>query len=119
VKVAFVVAGASSLANLQSYVDDAYARYWGTVVNAGEGSQQTNITIPTISWGNFNFSIGKNAREVKVSIYDAKGSLVRSDTYAPTNGMVNVNLSGLSAGLYILKVESEKIKKTSKVILVK
>ncbi|MEO0239657.1 MAG: S8 family serine peptidase [candidate division WOR-3 bacterium] len=119
VKVAFVVAGASSLANLQSYVEDAYARYWSTVVNAGEAPQQTNITIPTISRSNFNFSIGKNVREVKVSVYDAKGSLVRSDTYAPTNGMVNVNLSGLSAGLYIVKVESENVKKTSKIILVK
>ncbi|MDI6851077.1 MAG: S8 family peptidase, partial [bacterium] len=116
VKVAFVVAGAGSYTNLQSYIDDAYARYWGTVVNAGEEVKKPSITIPAIARTTLELLTGKNEGEVRILVYDAKGALVKGETRVPVNGIVKVNFSGLPAGLYLVQVEGENFNRTSKVI---
>jgi len=119
VKVAFVVAGASTYTDLLSYVDEAYTKYWSTVVNAGEEAGKHSITIPAIARNTLELFTGKTAGEVRVSVYDAKGALVKGETHTPVNGMVKVNLSGLPTGLYLVQIEGRNFNKKSKVILLK
>ncbi len=57
--------------------------------------------------------------DVQVEIYSMNGQLVHQEKYRPSSSFStkNINLSKLAAGIYIVKVQSDSLMKTKKVVI--
>lgn len=120
VKVAFAVAGGSTLANLRTNIDDAYARYWAVVVGVPEGAQEVSIRMPVIiKGGNFVMKVATPEKDLKVTVFDIKGAKAGEFNVRNQKGEVRINLGDLPGGVYLIRVEGQSVEKTEKVILVK
>jgi Leucine-rich repeat (LRR) protein len=62
-----------------------------------------------------NVSITISSQEAKLDIYSVKGQLVYNGILA--YGTNNISLSGISSGLYVVKITSEKTSETKKLLL--
>jgi subtilisin-like proprotein convertase family protein len=60
--------------------------------------------------------LGTQQEEVAVSIFSADGRYISSNSMLPLNGIISLDLSSLSTGIYYLKYEGRTINGTSKVI---
>jgi hypothetical protein len=71
---------------------------------------------PNPSSGKFNVQLGsKGTQSANINIYNANGILVRS--YQQAGGFEKeVNLSGMPAGLYMMKVENGTVVQTIRLI---
>ncbi|MGB4729990.1 MAG: S8 family serine peptidase [Candidatus Hydrothermia bacterium] len=120
VKVAFTVAGSSTLANLRTNIDDAYSRYWSVIVGLPEGASSAELHIPTIlKSGELTMKIGNTCKEVKITVFDVKGSRVGDFDMTNPKGEVSINLGDLPGGVYFIRVQGDGLNKTEKVILLK
>jgi hypothetical protein len=60
--------------------------------------------------------LGNTEEDINVSIFSADGRLISSSSEYAQQGVIELNLSSLSTGIYYLKYEGKTIKGTSKVI---
>ncbi len=70
---------------------------------------------PNPSRGIVNYSSSQNVRNIKV--IDLSGRIVFEKATTELNG--NIDLSGYSEGVYLLKVELEQKEKLTKILIVK
>ncbi len=62
-----------------------------------------------VSTGELNIYLGSNEFEqIETSIFNINGKQVFTKSVAPNNGYVNMNISGLSQGIYLLNIKTER-----------
>lgn len=83
------------------------ANFAGEKINAEEDQATIQESIyPNPVINSFNITLHQTVDEVKVTIFDAKGSLMRSDVYATTGkNSIRVNAADLQSGFYLLQLE--------------
>ena len=57
-----------------------------------------------------------STEEVRINLYNSVGTLVSTQTYVPEAGLIRMNLSDYSAGLYLLNISTNQTLKTFKLI---
>lgn len=84
-----------------------------------DGHELADVALyPNPAVDQFNLLVGETGQEVGMVIYDLNGRQVMSRKYAgETHFSKSVYVSGLSKGVYIVKVETEGKKTTKKLIL--
>ncbi|QLE01506.1 proprotein convertase P-domain-containing protein [Galbibacter sp. BG1] len=91
---------------------DCQGIYQELIISNGELSLLPNpvTDIATVYTSSIN-------KEASISVYDISGQLVFSNTYKTNgNGKIELNLSNLPSGLYLMKIDNEETSKTLKVI---
>ncbi|MEO0247526.1 MAG: S8 family peptidase [candidate division WOR-3 bacterium] len=119
VKVAFCVAGASSIQNLRTFIDDAYARYWGIVVPNNEILEEPKLVINKPLRGNeLKFTVPLKG-PITISVYDVKGSLIYTTTLNSKSYTNTVKLPQLATGMYFIKISTPKGDFSEKTLIVR
>lgn len=76
--------------------------------------------FPNPTEGNLNVEIANNSEELTIEVFNAVGVQVATvNTNEATNGTFNVDLNGLSSGLYLVRVKVGKEVTTQRVTLTK
>jgi len=93
-----------------------------TTAKACEGVLSKQITLydvvtasPNPTSGEFDIYLPTNDSSVAIAIYTAEGKLVSNSNYAIENGKVHLNIANESAGVYLVRVESNPVE-TIKII---
>jgi len=85
-----------------------------------ESSFKNFAVWPNPSNGSINLTLNPSSNEnIQVSLYDLKGSRVYIEEFE-SNGVVfkkSIDLNTLNAGIYFIKVSSDGINKTNKLII--
>ena len=111
----------------QTYVTAANGNYTVTVTNTVTGcsatSTVTNVTntgvkdamagmsvqvYPNPANGSFNVKLEGYQKDATASLYNLAGQLIAADKVTADGKAKNINIKGLAAGTYLLKVTSEK-----------
>ncbi|WP_430410711.1 T9SS type A sorting domain-containing protein [Kordia sp.] len=87
-------------------------------LNTAEIKPINNFKIyPTISDGNITLSANENGKTI-IQVYSLSGQNVYSKTLNLTkNALTNLNLSQLSSGVYILKIQQNRNIQTQKIVI--
>lgn len=72
---------------------------------------------PTVSNGEVFITSINNIENTKLNVYNLSGQSVHSETISISNNKTTLNLSGLNAGVYLVKIEKEDVKTTHKIII--
>jgi PKD repeat protein len=83
-----------------------------SIVSTGINTEDAQINVyPNPSNGRFILSMNTNGEEILLNVYNSTGQLVYTDMIAASQGEISyvINLSDLSAGVYILELNSETI----------
>lgn len=72
---------------------------------------------PNPSTGVFNIRISQFTGKVNLQVVDMNGRIVFSQTDESFNGEKSINLSGLSKGVYVLKVNNTEFNYSNKIII--
>lgn len=86
-------------------------------VNVNDVNSETNISLfPNPSNGNVTIAIlGNNQKDWTFEVTNSIGQIIQSGKY--NRSVENIDLTGLSAGIYTIKIISEGISKTEKLII--
>jgi thiol-disulfide isomerase/thioredoxin len=103
------------VSNMQSFVDEFPQGLIDLLaMGTNDMLSDSGFTLsPTISNGNFNLVLNKDAK-ADVSIYDLAGKQVYSNSFQTKNINLNVKLTN---GIYIVNVKSEGKTSTKKIII--
>ena len=75
------------------------------------------LLSPNPAVNNTNLWVGGNDTNVNLSIFDNSGRLLWTRTKELNSGRdINIETTNLKAGMYYIKVESETVRKTAKLI---
>jgi hypothetical protein len=86
----------------------------------GKDELETNnqlVTYPNPTSGLFKIIIPGTEDMVKVAIQSANGSIITESTmHVPTNRALNMNISNLKPGVYMIRIQSDKLNHMVKIV---
>jgi len=91
-----------------------YVRVYRDINAVNDPSSKQQPVVSTLVSDNLNIQIPENQRNNKIIIYDLNGKTIRQQNTSERE--LNINVSDLTKGVYIVKIVSEKNIYTSKVI---
>ena len=72
---------------------------------------------PNPAINNTSLWVGGNVKNVNLSMFDNSGRLIWTRTKELNSGRdINIETTNLKAGMYYIKVESETVRKTAKLV---
>ena len=75
------------------------------------------LLSPNPAINNTRLWVGGNDKNVNLSMFDNSGRLIRTITKELNSGRdINIETTNLKAGMYYIKVESETVRKTAKLV---
>ncbi|WP_228850421.1 alpha-amylase family glycosyl hydrolase [Aegicerativicinus sediminis] len=74
------------------------------------------LAFPNPAQNNLNIYTGITSGPVNLKIFSVTGKLVLSEELELTNGKTQIDVSGISKGLYLLQLSSKEISKTLKIV---
>jgi hypothetical protein len=66
---------------------------------------------------NGNFSVNSNSALTKLNVYSQVGAFVKTIEYDGNSNQVEVNLKGLSSGVYLIELQNDQDKAWKKIII--
>ena len=63
---------------------------------------------PNPSKGNFEIFVSNNIKNIDLEIYNVRSQLVEKGAYKVTNGRLNLDISNVPNGVYIVKMNIDK-----------
>jgi hypothetical protein len=93
----------------------------GTVKNAVLGSEDFELnavvsTYPVPFTDEFKFTVNENLEGLKTTLYDYLGKVQKINVTKENGNTYKVDASGLSQGIYFLKLQTDKGSKTTKIV---
>ena len=105
----FTIAGATSTANIAIWSETNVVPPTPTTVS--------NLIYPNPFVENLNINLpNSTSNRIEASLYSVSGVLISSKEYLLENGILTLNISILSSGLYYLKLENEDTDTAFKII---
>ncbi|WP_455170024.1 T9SS type A sorting domain-containing protein, partial [Aegicerativicinus sediminis] len=74
------------------------------------------LAFPNPAQNNLNIYTGITSGPVNLKMFSVTGKLVLSEELKLTNGKTQIDVSGISKGLYLLQLSSKEISKTLKIV---
>ncbi len=126
VVAAFAIIGANNQANLQTYADTAYNRYWnwpGVSEIPGSGKVSAVRLYPAVSMGKpYTIEYGFTKKTpVTANVFDVAGRIVATKEYGVVNGSgkLKLDLESLSQGIYFVNVKTDETTTNHKILWLK
>jgi hypothetical protein len=94
-----------------------YLRTTNSVLSTNENTLAYDLEIYTSDARKELIIQGQLSGSTNANLYDLKGKLVLSKELEQTSNSNALDVSGLSSGLYIVKVDSGLLSKTQKVVI--
>jgi hypothetical protein len=121
---------ATGLGNLINITDTLRKHFVSNILNDGSSFNGTgnNLSLqkltvqvyPNPASSRINIKLGKVVNDiVTLHLLNANGTLVQYENLNPSGKMISLDISGLSPGLYLLSVESENERVTTKISIIK
>ncbi len=110
--VAFAILGGTNLSDLEANADTAYNRYWNWPGIKEEGRKAITkqfALYPAVSNGRLNLAYtGYGNGRLVMGVYDIIGRRVLEKVWHNLNGtgLLNIDLSHLSSGVYFVRIET-------------
>lgn len=122
--VQFITSLSSPTQGSALMVDDVIFRDWGLAITGVENQFSKNVNVypnPAANQSTINVNFELNSTsDIKIDLYDMQGRIVKSlPKESLTNGTYNkeLNIEGLTSGVYICKVTANNQVQTSKIVI--
>ena len=100
--------------NIIRTIDSVEIRQYPALIYASHFSQSGNNSQFRVL---ANYIFGGNDKNVNLSMFDNSGRLIWTRTKELNSGRdINIETTNLKAGMYYIKVESETVRKTAKLV---